>query len=170
MPFNNHAYYIGERCLLTGYRSRRKMDRLLTVVLSIFLSSLTQPYPQVHAGEETATPPKVCLQNVTFLHFIPCWRENHKPALDRLDSCDLLARAAVELAIERVNENQNEIFGSSQRHVGIVPLFPDTNDTINVSSILYSVKTGLSYCVQRNDCCQYIGKINQPSFGARNPR
>lgn len=119
---------------LTSVWLAKKMVRQLMIVLSILLSSLMQPYPHVHGQETVIATRTECLQNVTFLHFIPCWRENdgiHRSALDRLDSCDLLARAAVDLAIERVNENR-EIFASSQ-HVRTLPLFPETNGTINVS-------------------------------------
>ena len=114
-----------------------------TVILSIQLS-----YPQVR-GQET-TGPGCLSQNVTFLHFVPCWRDSddgihRSAALERLDSCDLLARAAVDLAIERVNENQKaEIFPGASRsdlstpHVRTVPLFPEINATINVSPELTS--------------------------------
>ena len=113
------------------------MVRQLLIVLSILLSSLTRSCPQVHGQETEAATPTGCLQNITFLHFIPCWRavENdgiHRSALDKLDNCDLLARVAVDLAIERVNEN-GEIFASPLQHVRTVPLFPEINDTINVS-------------------------------------
>jgi hypothetical protein len=88
------------------------------VVLQIILYSvLTQG--------QGATCPN---ENVTFLHFVPCWQENDGiSALDRLDSCDLLARAAVDLAIERVNENLR----SRAEIVGTI----EFNDTINVSLI-----------------------------------
>ena len=107
------------------------------IVIWILLSDiLSRSYSQVQGQAKTTTA--ACLQNVTFLHFIPCWRENERihnrsAALERLVSCDLLARAAVDLAVERVNENR-EIFASS-RYVRVVPLFPDINDTINVSLI-----------------------------------
>lgn len=109
------------------------------IVIWILLSDiLNRSYSQVQGQAKATTA--ACLQNVTFLHFIPCWRENERihnrsAALERLVSCDLLARAAVDLAVERVNENR-EIFASSRsRDVRVVPLFPDINDTINVSLI-----------------------------------
>ncbi len=117
----------------------------LIFAVSILLSSLLtltlaqSAYPR---GLETVQA-TLCIQNVTFLHFIPCWRAleidgiHRSAALDGLESCDLLARVAVDLAIERVNENQNEIFGGSgSRYVRTVPLFPETNDIITVSTIV----------------------------------
>ena len=120
------------------------VSQFLFVLSTVILSILTLSYPQVR-GQET-TGPGCLSQNVTFLHFILCWRESddgihRSAALERLDSCDLLARAAVDLAIERVNENQKaEIFPGASRsdlstpHVRTVPLFPEINATINVSS------------------------------------
>lgn len=120
------------------------VSQFLLVLSTVILSILALSYPQVR-GQET-TGPGCLSQNVTFLHFIPCWRDSddgihRSAALEKLDSCDLLARAAVDLAIERVNENQKaEIFpGSASRsdlstpHVRTVPLFPEMNATINVS-------------------------------------
>jgi hypothetical protein len=140
-----HAWHAGRKLtktLIPLATSREgKMVLQLIIPLSILLSSLltltlTQSaYPR---GLETT----LCIQNVTFLHFIPCWRAleidgiHRSAAPERLNSCDLLARAAVDLAIERVNENQNEIFGGSgSRYVRTVPLFPETNDVITVSTI-----------------------------------
>ena len=114
---------------------------VLQLIIVSLLSSLTQSVSSSRVHE--TIPGTLCVQNVTFLHLIPCWRaleidgihKRRSAALDRLNSCDLLARAAVELAIERVNENQNDIFGCGSRYVRTVPLFPETNDTITVSSI-----------------------------------
>ena len=114
---------------------------IVACLLSISSLTLTQSGPSSRIHE--TIPGTLCVQNITFLHLIPCWRalgvdgiHRRSAALDRLNSCDLLARAAVELAIERVNENQNEIFGygSRDRYVRTIPLFPEINDT-TVSSI-----------------------------------
>jgi hypothetical protein len=114
----------------------------LIIALSILLSSLLTLTLTQSAYQARGSETVLCVQNATFLHLIPCWRAleidgvHRSAALERLNSCDLLARAAVDLAIERVNENQNEIFGGSgSRYVRTVPLFPETNDTITVSTI-----------------------------------
>ena len=99
----------------------------LTIVVSILLSQVLEQ-AKIAACHQ---------QNVTFLHLIPCWRENEAGICSRsaaqkscLDSCDLLASVAMDLAIERVNENQ----GALSQYVRTVPLFPDINDNeMNVS-------------------------------------
>ena len=116
---------------------------LQLIIVGLFSSlTLTRSVPSSRIHE--TIPGTLCAQNITFLHLIPCWRDidGIRAALERLNSCDLLARAAVELAIERVNENQNEIFGygSRDRYVRTVPLFPETNDT-TVSSIDTTIKS-----------------------------
>ncbi len=111
----------------------------LIIALSILLSSLLTLTLTQSAYQARGLETVLCVQNATFLHLIPCWRAleidgvHRSAALERLNSCDLLARAAVDLAIERVNENQNEIFGGSgSRYVRTVSLFPET---ITVSTI-----------------------------------
>ena len=122
--------------------AKKKMVLQLIIVAGL-LSSLTLTLSVPSSRINETIPGTLCAQNITFLHLIPCWRalnidgiHRRSAALERLNSCDLLARAAVELAIERVNENQNEIFGygSRDRYVRTVPLFPEINDT-TVSSI-----------------------------------
>ena len=109
------------------------MIRPFTTVLTaaILLSILTLSMYAGVQGQAATTP---CVQNVTFLLFVPCWQEtdgiHRSAALERLDDCDLLARAAVSLAIERVNENRDILVPSYLR---TVPLFPEFNETISVS-------------------------------------
>ena len=122
---------------------------LQLIIVAGLLSSLTLTLSVPSSRINETIPGTLCAQNITFLHLIPCWRalnidgiHRRSAALERLNSCDLLARAAVELAIERVNENQNEIFGygSRDRYVRTVPLFPEINDT-TVSSIDNTIKS-----------------------------
>ena len=86
--------------------------------------------------------PASCHQNVPnipFLVFIPCLEDNGvtRPTSERLDDCDLLARAAVSLAVERVNQNKDILPNSS---VTVVPLSvtlntPETEQSASVSSV-----------------------------------
>ena len=67
------------------------------------------------------------IANVTFLTFIPCpqgFSDNGTSIHEWLDHCDLLTRAAVELAVERVNQNENVLNNSLLR---VTPLY----DVIN---------------------------------------
>ena len=71
--------------------------------------------------------------NVTFLVFLPCNQEDNGPTVSAatLEECDLLARVAVDLAIENVNQDQDVL----------------TNSTLSMASLFHSPEAEISYFV-----------------------
>lgn len=66
--------------------------------------------------------------NITLLTFLPCLQEfsdNATSIFERLDSCDILTTAAVELAVERVNQNAvlGPGLGGNSRFLSLTPLY-----------------------------------------------
>ncbi len=83
------------------------------------------------------------ITNITFLTFLPCLQEfgeGTATIFEQLDSCDLLTRAAVELAVERVNRDpRNVSVRNSERFLSLIPLhgISDSVGTRDLPAVSY---------------------------------
>ena len=79
--------------------------------------------------------------NVTFLVFLPCNQEVNGPTASAatLEECDLLTRAAVDLAIEKVNQDQDVLTNST---LSMAPLFhaPEAEISYIVITIIHRIQ------------------------------
>ena len=101
------------------------MSRVMVIALIFAFCSTLLSLSDSTALLRQRIPGQECenVTNVTFLTFLPCLKEFGDTAsiFEQLDSCDLLTRAAVELAVERANRNWN-VSGNSQRFLSLTPL------------------------------------------------
>ena len=95
------------------------------------------------------------ITNVTFLTFLPCLQESSDnlaegvSIFERLDSCDILTRAAVELAVERVNQNA-KLGNQSQRFLSLTLLHGvyDPVGSRDLPAVSHQLNPQLKYSVQ----------------------
>jgi hypothetical protein len=113
---------------LKGRRAARFRVMLITLIFAFCSTLFNLP------GSIALLRRQECgITNIKFLTFLPCLQEFGRALpgkgvasiFEQLDSCDLLTRAAVELAVERANRNWRNAsvtVGNYQRFLSLIPL------------------------------------------------
>ena len=144
-------------CLRASLPQFRTIITTLSVCVLIFDSSVSRPnFAFSAAARETPAEPASTAEyrhhedstrtNVTFLAFLPCLHEgsivsesilSSSSGISRstlLEECDLLSRAAISLAVERVNSDQSIL---TNRTLGVASL-PSQHHGHDEESIIVS--------------------------------
>ena len=122
------------------YLERLLFERFFSITLVFLFTAIVFNSHYAITAQEPGKP--TCRDmndigtNITFLAFLPCFEhgDDRGDELDRassiLEECDLLTRAAVSLAVERVNQNEDTLTNHTLS-VASLSRVPDDNEQIN---------------------------------------